>query len=179
MKSFAAMLGEAKMPEKTVPVCLRGDLTADFEEVDRQLEAAQKKPASSLAGSGTGALLERLDALAVEMAEHTYTFRLRAMPRHAWLELMAAHPPRKDDEGDPLVEDRMTGANRLTVFEPMVRMSIIDPELDDEQWKKLLAALTDRQFEDLVNAAWDLNQGKVDVPFSRAASQARRTTSDG
>lgn len=175
---FAKLLAGAKLPERTVPVCLRGDLVADFEAADRELEQAQKQPATSLAGSGTGALVERLDALAAEMREHTYTFRLRAMPRHAWRELMAAHPPREKD-GELVIEDRITGANRLTVFEPLVRMSIVDPVLTDEQFAELMAALTDRQFEDLTSAAWDLNQGSVNIPFSRAASQARRSTSDG
>lgn len=178
MKSFAAMLADAKLPEKTVPVCLRGDLVADFEAADRELEQAQKKPASSLAGSGTGVLVERLESLEAEMAGHTYVFRLRAMPRHVWRELMAAHPPRKGEDGELVMEDRLTGANRLTVFEPLVRASIVDPELTDEQFADLIGKLTDRQFEDLTSAAWDLNQGSVDIPFSRAASRARRTTSD-
>lgn len=175
---FARLLADAKLPEKTVPVCLRGDLVADFEAADRELEQAQKKPSTSLAGSGTATLLERLEALEAEMAEHTYTFRLRAMPRHAWRELMAAHPPRKGDDGELVIEDRITGANRTTVFEPLVRASIVDPELTDAQFAELVGKLTDRQFEDLTTAAWDLNQGSVDIPFSRAASRARRTTSD-
>jgi hypothetical protein len=175
---FAKLLADAKLPEKTVPVCLRGDLVADFEAADRELEQAQKKPASSLAGSGTSALTERLEALEAEMREHTYTFRLRGMPRHVWRELMAAHPPRVGDDGELVMEDRLTGANRLTVFEPLVRASIVDPVLDDAQFADLMSKLTDRQFEDLTSAAWDLNQGSVDIPFSRAASRIRRTTSD-
>jgi hypothetical protein len=174
---FDKLLASAKMPEKIVPVCLRGDLAADFEAVDRELAEVQKAKTNSLAGSGAAALIEQLDALTVEMKEHTYPFRLRAVPRHVWRDLMAAHPPREKD-GEVLMEDRLTGADRSTVFEPMVRMSIVDPALDGQQWTKLLAALTDRQFEDLTAAAWDLNQGKIDIPFSDAALQSRRTTSD-
>lgn len=176
---FAKLLAGAKMPEKTVPVCLRGDLAADFEATDRELVEAQKRPAASLAGSGTGALRDRLETIQEQMRQHTYVFRLRGMPRHAWRELMAAHPPRKDADGEVLVEDRITGADRSTVFEPLVRASIVDPELSDADWAKLLESLTDRQFEDLTTAAWNLNQGSVDIPFSRAASPGHLTTSDG
>jgi hypothetical protein len=111
------------------------------------------------------------------MREHTYPFRLRAMTRHAWRALVNEHQPREKD-GEVLPEDRLAGVNRETFFEPLVRASIVDPELSDEDWPQLLDTLTDRQFEELVSAAWDLNQGKVDIPFSRAAWQTRRS-SDG
>lgn len=175
---FAKLLAGAKLPERSVPVCLRGDLAADFEAADRELEQARKQPATSLAGTGVSELVAQLDALAAQMRLHTYPVRLRAMPRHAWRDLFLAHPPRKGDDGEILMEDRLTGADRSTVFEPLVRASIVDPELSDADWAKLLESLTDRQFEDLVRAAWDLNQGEIDIPFSRAASEVRRTTSD-
>jgi hypothetical protein len=174
---FNSMLADAKLPERTVNICLRGDLVADYEALQVELVKLHGQASDSLAGNGAASVAERMDQLAAQMQEHTYLFRLRAMPRHAWRTLVNAHPPReKDDKVVP--EDMISGVNRETFFEPMVRASIIDPDLTDESWKRLLDALTDRQFEDLVSAAWDLNQGKVDVPFLRAASLIRRS-SDG
>jgi hypothetical protein len=174
---FAALLGRARMPERTVPVCLAGDLAADFEQADRELELAQKKGSDSLAGNGTAALLARIDALSDEMAANTYPFRLRALTRPAWRELCNAHPPRKDDKGEPDIGDLQSGVNRDTFMEPLLRASIVDPELSDETFADLVGKLTDRQYEELVRAAWDLNQGEIDIPFSRAALRARRATS--
>jgi hypothetical protein len=175
---FAKLLGAARMPERSVQVCLRGDLAAELEALDAELEHAQKKPKTSLAGTGTTALVERIEALQDEMRAHTYPVRLRAMTRHAWRELVDAHPPRRDDKGEPDIGDVQSGVNRDTFFEPMLRASIVDPELNDDQFQQLSQALTDRQYEGLVRVAWDLNQGEIDIPFSRAAWRARRTTSD-
>lgn len=175
-KDFRAILSGAKLPEATVHLCLRGDITAEVERLDAELEHLQKRPTTSLAGSGTAALVEQIERLQDEMREHTYPVRMRALTRAAWRELMLAHPPREVD-GEVNAEDRVTGANRETVFEPLVRLSIVDPELSEADWKQLVDKLTDRQYEELVRAAWELNQGTVDIPFSRAALRAHRITS--
>jgi hypothetical protein len=129
------------------------------------------------------------------MKENTYPFVLRSLGRSRWRKLMDQHPPRQEQEGvvseAVATADAISGINRDTFFEPMLRASIVDPVLSNEQWQKLVhgveadpdkgieeepAKLTDRQYEDLVNAAWDLNQGKVSVPFSLAASLGHRST---
>lgn len=188
-RDFKAMAARAKLPERTVPVCLAGDLVAEFEEVDRQLVAAQKRPPTSLAGSGTGALVARLEELQAEMEANTYPFRLRALPRTvkpgderpSWRALCDAHPPRQDAEGSPDIGDIQSGVNRETFFGPLLRASIIDPVMTDAEFADVVEGdkITDRQYDELVKAAWDLNQGKVDIPFSRAAWQASRTSDDG
>ncbi len=95
MRSFKAMLAEAKLPEATVEICLRGDLAADHEVLVRELKRAEDSGAESLAGSGAGELADRIVALEDEMREHTYEFRLRALPRAEWRALCHAHPPRR------------------------------------------------------------------------------------
>jgi hypothetical protein len=63
-------------------------------------------------------------------------------------------------------------------FEPLVRRSIVDPELDDAEFADLLGKLTESQFESLAVVAWQLNKGDINVPFSRAASRLNRLTAD-
>lgn len=172
-KDFKALLADARLPEQVVPLCLRGDLAAEVERLDAELEQLQKAPGTSLAGNGSGALVEQIEALQEQMREHTYPVRLRALPRPEWNALRALHPPRVDEDGETLLEDRVSGINRTTFFEPAVRASIIDPEISAADWEALNATITDAQFQDLVSAVWALNQGKVDIPFSRAASRAR------
>lgn len=172
---FKALLAGAKLPEATVSICLRGDLVADHEAAERELEQALNATSNSLAGNGAAAIAERIEGLEAQMQEHTYEFRLRALPRPAWRALVVAHPPRQTEAGEIEPTDR-TGVNSETFYEAMIRACLIDPELTDEQWATLNEALTDRQFQDLSDAAWGLNRREVDIPFSRAASRMRRNS---
>ena len=166
---FRALLKAAKLPERTVPVCLRADLVAEHERLDRELVALRRNPPDSLGGDGRGELADRIRELEAEMAAAVYDFRLRALPSAGFRALLAAHPPRKDDV-DVVVSDADLGFNPDTFFPAIARACIVDPELDDDTWAELDEKLTHRQFDDLAQAAWRLNCGDVDVPFSRAAS---------
>ena len=72
-----------------------------------------------------------------------------------------------------LVPSDLIGVNADTFYEAIIRACVVDPQMSDEQWHALCAALTDRQFDELAQAAWDLNRREVDIPFSRAASRTR------
>jgi len=178
LKNFKTMLAEAKLPERTVEICLRGDLVADHEQAERDLELAQKAAVDSLAGNlEAAALVERIETLEAEMHQSTVTFTLRALSKPRYRELVQAHPPRRGDEGEIVDDDKGMGLNVETFYEDLLRRSIVDPELDDEDWTALLDTITDRQFELLGMAAFLLNRSDVDIPFSLAASRAKRTTS--
>lgn len=179
MTDLKSMLAGAHLPERTVPVCLRGDLAAEFEELERKLEQATDTPSDSLAGNGTGDILDRMEALRERMREATVTFRLRALSKPRWRALLAAHPPRRGDDGEPLAEDVTIGVNRETFFDAIIRACLVDPEVDDEAWDMMAGEngrLTDRQLSTLTDAAWEVNRGEVSVPFSRVESRARQST---
>lgn len=178
--TFTALLKGAKLPEKTVEICLRGDLLADFDEADRALTKAQKRSMESLAGGGDlGAMAERIEALQAEIAEHSYTFRLRALPHREWRALIGQHPPRviKDAEGEERIDtrDMYVGINTETFYDALIRASLVEPDLDDVQFSELVDKITDRQYDELSDAAWGLNRREVD-PFSRVASRISRAT---
>jgi uncharacterized NAD(P)/FAD-binding protein YdhS len=181
-KSFADILGTAKLPERSVEVCLRGDLQADLEVLERQLEEAteQQDAVNSLdAGAEIAEISEKIQDLRTEMKDHTYPFRVRALSRRAYRALVAAHPPRKvtDAEGNEKVDDTDSlGFNVETFFDALLRLALVDPEVDDATWSSLMDRLTDRQFEELAGAAWLLNRQEVDIPFSRAASRNSRSS---
>lgn len=176
--SIKEKLKAAKRPETTVQVCLRGDLQAEFEQAERELADAERKPADSLAGTGSRAIAERIEALREQMREHTVEFRFRAKSRHEWRVLIDAHPPRRDDDGAFLEEDRYIGVNTATFFEVCIRECLAEPVLDDDDWATLDANLSDRQYDSLFNAAWNINRGEVGVPFSRAASRILSSASE-
>jgi hypothetical protein len=184
VSAYKNRLKEARRPERAVPICLRGDLLADWQAAEEELKRAQGGRGDSLEDGGIAELAERVRALEAEMLEHSDQFRLRAMPRYKFRALVAAHPPRTGDDGTNR-EDAQLGVNRDTFFPDLIRASIVEPVLDDEDWKTLLGdpddpddegLLTDRQFGDLEDAAWFLNRGEVDIPFSRAASLIPPTT---
>lgn len=175
---FKARLAAARLPERTVEICLRGDLVADHEAAERELEVAQQKPVDSLAGNGVGEIIGRIEALEAQMRLDTETFRLRAMPRQQWRALLADHPPRRGDDGQIVDDDKGMDLNVETFYEDLVRRSVVEPELDEEDWVALFEAITDRQFSDLGMAAWLLNRDEISVPFSLAASRAKRATAD-
>jgi hypothetical protein len=173
--TFTDLLKGAKLPERTVEVCLRADLAAEFDLLERQLAEAQQKSPDSLAGTGAADLAERIEALQAQMREHTYPFRLRALKRHEFKKLMDAHPPRRGDDGEIVEADRLSACNTEAMFPVLIRACVYDPQPSDEEWQLLLdETLTDYQFTDLANVAWYLNQGSIDVPFSFAVSQLRR-----
>lgn len=174
MNNFKAMLADAKRPERTVEVCLRGDLAAEHEQLERDLELAQKTAGDSKEGGGLAELIDRIDTVETQMRDHSYTFRLRALPRHEFRSMVHAHPPREKEGGGRDPEDAL-GVNRETFFPAIIRAAVIDPELDEAEWTDLLDdKLTEYQFQSLAWTAWHLNDSEVSVPFSHAASLARR-----
>jgi len=175
--TFTELLKGARLPEASHEVCLRADLVAEFERLERELERARKVPTASDSLNAAGdarRLAAQIEAVQEEMTAGTATFRMRALPKSKWRALVAAYPPR---EGMP--DDAQIGVNRDDFLPALIRVSTIEPELAEEQWEALLGedgVLTDRQFSDLADEAWFLNRGEVNVPFSRAVSQMRRDT---
>jgi hypothetical protein len=186
MGTYKQQHSGARRKEDTYPVCLRGDLNADWRTANRELERAQKEALRSDAkeGPALGDLADRVRAIEAEMLEHTETWRLRAMPKHKFRALVASHPPRLDEDDEPIDEDKRLGLDRSTFFPALIRASVVEPELDDEDWAWLLGdenddesgVLNDRQIGDLEDIAWFLNRDEVKAPFSVAASLATPDT---
>lgn len=176
------ILAGAKPAERTTPLCLRGDLVAQIEDLERQLaEAQQSDRGDSLASGGPArALAEEIEALREQMRDGTVVFRLRSIGRRAFQALIAAYPPRRDDDGRPLDGDARLGANAETVWDPVLRASLVEPELNPDQLTHILdEVLSDGQYDRLAALAWAVNRGEVDVPFSSAASRLLRTSAAG
>lgn len=178
LKNFKAMLAEAKLPEHVEPTCLRGDLKAEHERLEAELERLETDSFDSLAGNGGAELADRIRALEDEMRENTYPIRLRAMSRPAFRAFLAEFPPRLDDEGKVNKLDSAFDFNIDSGAEALVQRSIVDPELADADFAALIATLTENQFDTLTMAAIRLNRSDVDVPKSRAASRLNRLTAD-
>lgn len=196
MKDIKTLLAEAKLPERTIALCLRGDLVAEHEAADRALAAALDKPGAGKE-DGTAHLVEAVERIQEEMRDSIIEFRFRAVTKPRFRALMAAYPPRRTESDDPDPGDAQVGFNRDTYWNALLKVSTVQPDmgidaeayftdllagkepvLPDGDWPELLDKLTDRQYGDLTDAAWYVNRSEVSVPFSRAALRARRTSAD-
>lgn len=191
MSDFASKMAAARPAERTVELCLRGDLVAQLEDLERQAELAQAGSGNaSKEDTGTADLVAQIETLQAEMRESTEVFRLKALSPRKYRLLRDQHPPRRDETGELDTVDAVRGFNRDTLPPELVRACTTRPELTERQWHELLGdtetraaeleaegrasevadgVLSYSQYMNLVNTAWNLNEGDVSVPFSRAA----------
>lgn len=172
-----------RRPERLVPLCLEASLQAEWEKAEADLVQARKAPPSEMMTGDTTILdlAATVVALEAQMLAEVVHFRLRALPRSKWAELLAAHPP-KDGNDD----DKAFGADKGAFFDEVILHSIVGVTRGDEpvdfapetDWPALADEMTDRQYSDFADAAFMLNRGTVSVPFSRAASSSNRASSE-
>lgn len=185
-----ALLSGARLPETIVDVCLRADLVAEHEAAEDALQAALNGP-QKFSGNGAAEHRDEILALEAEMKASTVRFRFRGLPKPKWRKLIAEHPPRLNPDGS-LMQGDAPGINSDTFYGAMLRACTVEPVLTEEQWRVLVGdteeaaakleaegradeiedgKLTDRQWDSITDAAWKINRGEVQVPFSRAASR--------
>ena len=171
-------------PTRSVPIFLGADL-----DLVERYQAVTDLLSQEEAGSGRrkaprlgdvsdhSALEAELEELRAKLADAQVVFRLRGIDDGRWDRLVAQHPPRKvDDQIDP--RDRSTGWNSATFPIALLRATVIDPDLDDEDWRLLLGTedidgqLSSGQLEQLVLAAIGISRGAIDIPFWSVASKA-------
>ncbi|RCG31989.1 hypothetical protein DQ384_05455 [Sphaerisporangium album] len=162
------ILGQIQLPQKSVPLCLRADLQARFDSLERELRAAQRAPEQdSLAGMGAAAreIATQIEATRAEMQRHTVEFRLQALPQKQWSDLLKKHPPRKGNK-----DDDMADYNVGTFPVAALAACSVSPEMTEEDAGRLVDAITNGQWARLNMALGELNNGGAEVPFSAAAS---------
>lgn len=173
MLDIDAALAAAALPETTVELCLRGDLVAQVDDLERQLRDL-KTNTSTMANLGAARkLAERIEEHRAAMVAASVVFTVRGLTRDAWTRLVAACPPRDGD-----ATDRSLGYNQETFWPALLRASVITPALTGEQWDKLTGALSAGQYDQLVNACLQVSRRKVDVPFSFAASATLQSSDE-
>lgn len=170
MSEFKSLLAAAKLPERSVQVCLRGDLRARFDDLERQLKEAResKRTRPSRMGQSSDAveIVAEQDALREEMAAAMVDVTVRALPRAKWHEIRTRHAP--DDSSDE--GDRALGVKLDPFMGEVMPLCIVDPQMDADDWTRLNEVLSAGDFDRLFSAVWDVNRSGVDIPKSRLAS---------
>lgn len=159
------LLEQQTRPQMTVPICLRGDLTAEIYRLDAELvELGKKSIDTRLTGSTEArAVANQIKVLEAEAKKSTISVVLQAMERKDWKDLVVKHPPK--DKGQDFAD---------TIYNDAVPACITKPEKlrDPARLEKFLDGLTQGQWDELAGAVHALNVGDGSVPFSRLASRA-------
>lgn len=168
MRTIEDIVGAARLRERTVTLCLRGDLTADYEQLERELRRAEERWTPTALDEPNPALdiARRMAELREAMLEAEHPFRFRALPRSRYRAVEDACPPRDG------VDERYD----MSRFpQELIAASAVDPELTPADVDKLFEVLSEGQRDELFLGAWDVNIGRGDVPFSSRASALTRS----
>ncbi|MEU4410767.1 hypothetical protein AB0F88_40205 [Streptosporangium sp. NPDC023963] len=164
---FADIKGRIKLPEKTVSICLRGDLQAEFEGLERDLAAARSKPkAVTLSGGNEEAetIAQMIADLSEEMREHSTVFRFRGLTKRAYSDLVAQYPPTREQE------EKGNDVNWETFPVALIAACAIEPKMTEAEAGELNDMVTQAQWNAIYMAASAVNAAKLDIPNSSAAS---------
>ncbi|QDY06170.1 hypothetical protein FJK98_02490 [Micromonospora sp. HM134] len=162
---FDAILAQAKLPERTVPLCLREDLVAEYERLDNELLGAPRTASSLGEVAPATVIARRMEELRKEMLAHQVQFLLRAWPARRFTVLRDAMPKKADDQSD----DEFADVWHAAVCDLVSKM-LVEPKATAEQVAELADRLAESQWLALSNAAWDINARGQAIPFSVAAS---------
>lgn len=184
-KTTKERLKTARLPERSISICLRGDLIADIQELERELEASVKREAGAdrLAGGPRAEqkkIAGQIEAKRAEMAEESIAFRVRALkperrnPDDApgWRDLVRQYPPPKDDTAK-------LGVDLIPFMGEAIPLSVVSPDdMDAEDWETFNDNVPASELSKLMTAVWELNTEGVDIPKSLIASVVNRRNSD-
>jgi hypothetical protein len=174
----AEKIRNGKLRTGTYDVCLDESLVEEYEALIEEREAAKEATRDSLAGGSVVEVDARIGELLERMQEATLTLKFQALSRPRFRQLVTAYPPRTDDEGKLAHSEDAIGVNFDAFYERIIPLSLVEPKLDPDSLKLLLEEhLTDRQMQELTDVVWNLNRGKVDLPFSSTASTTTRNSS--
>jgi hypothetical protein len=176
----AAKIRGGKPRTLPYPVCMDPDLVGEYERAVAERARVKEGPRDSLAAGGVPAELEeRIAALLEQIQANTVTLVFKALPRPQFGAMRDEHPPRRNADGViDIPADARLGVNADDFFEPLIRASLVSPELDDETMTLLVEErLTDGQWDDLSTRVWNLNEATVSVPFAPAVSTTNPSSS--
>jgi hypothetical protein len=107
------------------------------------------------------------DPFTVTFGDETIEGTFTALPFTDWQDLVAAHPPRPDHK-----VDAGWGYCYATFWPAAIRASMLEPEMDDEDWETFISLLSEAQMSRLGVQVHVLNEARVDLPKSSSPSTA-------
>jgi hypothetical protein len=189
LTTIDGILAAARPAERTIHLCIRGDLNAAIEDAQHELENLlrgirtkaeqistpaeddEERPANpddTLVDDDTeqavAELTARIESLRDQMRSATVEFRFRRLPHSTYDALRK----RFETAGEAV--------DREALAIPLIAASCYSPAMTEQQAFELAEKVLNRgQVGQLFNTAWETNQGTIVVPFSSAPSPAPRT----
>lgn len=156
--------GADRALERELREAVNAAIVADADQGPKTLDAAADPVADAA---------RAYDEFVTEAKARAVHCVLKPLGHKRWRELVAAHPPREDDE-----EDKTTGVNSETFFEALVPACLAEPEFDSDAARdEFLDALPYGEFRDLSQAAYVANTGGSPDPKPDLSSRLGRTSS--
>jgi hypothetical protein len=154
-----AWLTDAKRPERSVTVYKRADLIADLDELERQIDNAQRAGAEEEALSG-GAQSVEAEYLAKlqEFHDSALVIRVRGLTNE---EMTSIHS-----------EGKKAKENQTQIGRRLIEAALVYPRINREGLERLSKAIGDAQMTQIVNAYQlaTMQAPVVTVPFSLRSS---------
>lgn len=162
MASIEDILAEATPRERTVKVCIRGDLAGRAEQLQEELaQVSSDWEPEDLADVHPGReLAVQLKEVREQIKAAERPFTLRYIGDKAYSDLMAAHPAKDDSQA----------FDSETFPRALIAASCVDPVMTDEQVTQLFEVINEGEIKKLFDAAWDVHNSSEMVPFSLLAS---------
>ncbi len=166
----------AKRERRVYKINLRGDLVAEIERLEGDLDKQQdedRRTGATRAGmlvpvkpdyTEAGVLARRILALREEMNDSWLELTLEHQGWDRWQEFRLTHPAREDAE-----TDKVAGFNFDALVREFMPTCVVEPELDGEDWEQLFAVCAPGDLRDLGGVAFAMHERGLDVPLSRAA----------
>lgn len=162
MASIDDYLAEAKPRERTVMVCLRGDLVGRAENLQDELARVSSdwEPQDLTDVHPGRELAVQLKELREQMKAAERPFTMRYIGDKAYSDLMAAHPAKDDNQA----------FDSETFPRALLAAACVDPVMSEKQVAQLFEKINEGEIKKLFDAAWDVHNSSEMVPFSLLAS---------
>jgi hypothetical protein len=154
----------------TARILLRQDLLAKHDQLEADLTAAVQNDAVVNELPQAPIISQQLLDLEAEIEAVKVEFKFRSIGHRAWADLMAAHPPTKEQ----LKALGRIDHNPETFPLAAISASCADPVMSVEDVGRLERVLNDTQFNLLLVRCVEANTGGLDTPKSAAASMIHR-----
>lgn len=168
----------------TVSLLLRQDLARRHADLEADLAKAVEEDNTQNRTPLAPGIAQQIVDLEAEMDAAKVTFVFRAVSRRQWVDMLAAHPPTKEQlkaiaatSTDPLRRPSLE-FNPDTFPVAVIAAACHDPAMTAEDAERLANSLTDSQFSSLWEAAVKVNVGSTDPKHSRAAAGMIRRMSE-
>jgi hypothetical protein len=162
MPSIEDILAQATPRERTVMVCIRGDLAGEAERLQDELARVSTdwEPSDLTEVHPGRELAVKLKEVREQVKSAEVAFKLRYIGDKAYSDLMAAHP----------AEDDSQAFDSETFPRALIAASCVDPVMTEEQVVQLFEKINEGEIKKLFDAAWDVHNSSEMVPFSLLAS---------